>query len=74
MKYLKKSLRESAEKNYVKVGVCKLKIKTYFVIFSNACLMLELLFCNRNVTKLVYPTLLSSNFSALALKLSEHLK
>ena len=38
MKYKnKKIIRESAEKNYVKVRVGKMKTKTYFVIFSNAC-------------------------------------
>ena len=58
----------------VKVGVGKMKTKTYFVFFSNACSILELMFCNQNLTKLVYPTLLSSNCSAKALKLSEHLK
>ena len=36
MKYKNKKLRESAETNYVKVRVGKMKTKTYFVIFSNA--------------------------------------
>ena len=57
-------------KNYVKVGVGKMKAKIYFVIFSNVCSILKPMLCNRNVKKLVYPTLLSSNCSALALKWS----
>ena len=56
------------------VKVCKMNTKTYFVIFSNDCSILELMFCNQKLTKLVYPTLLSSNFSAYTLELSEHLK
>ena len=51
-----------------------MKIKTFFVIFSNARSILKLMLCNRNLTKLVYLTLLSSNRRALALKLSELLK
>ena len=61
-------------KNDVKVGVGKMKTKTYFVIFSNVCSILELMFCNQNLTKLVYQTLLSSDCGVWALKLSEHLK
>ena len=48
--------------------------KTFLVLFSNAFLIFELMLCNRNFTKLVYQTLLSSNCRAWALKLSEHLK
>ena len=51
-------------KNYVKVGVGKMKTKTYFVIFPIGCSNLELMFCNQNLKKIVYPTLLSSNYSA----------
>ena len=43
------------------------------VFFSNACLILELLLCNRNLTKFNIRTLLSSNCRAWALKLNEHL-
>ena len=45
-----------------------------FVVFSNARSILELMLCNRNFTKLVYQTLLSSDCRAWALKLSKHLK
>ena len=44
------------------------------VLFSNACLILELMLCNENLTKFDILTLLSSNCRALALKLSGHLK
>ena len=65
---------EETEKNDVKVGVGKMKTKTYFVVFSNAHSILELMLCNRNLTKLDILTLLSSDCKALALKLSKHLK
>ena len=39
-------------KNDVKVGVCKMKTKTYFVIFSDACSILELMFCRLHYTTL----------------------
>ena len=48
--------------------------KTYYVVFSNACSILELMLCNWNLTKLVYQTLLSSDRRAWALKLSKYLK
>ena len=67
------SKRESAKK-YFKVGNGKIKKKTFFVLFLNACSILELMLCNQNLTKLVYQTLLSSNCWAWALKLSENLK
>ena len=51
-----------------------MKTKTYLVVFSKARSILELMLCNRNLTKLVYQTLLGSDCRALALKLSEHLK
>ena len=61
---LKKSLK-SCGKNEIKVDVDKMKIKkTYFVLFSNARFILELMLSNQNLTKLVYPTLLSLNCSA----------
>ena len=60
------------KKNNVKVGIGKMKTKTFFVLFSNARSILELMLCNRNLTKLVYQILLSSNYRACALKLSEH--
>ena len=61
-------------KNYVKVGVGKMKTKTFFVVISNARSILELMLCNPNLTNLVYQTLLSSDFRACVLKLSEPLK
>ena len=51
-----------------------MKTKTYIVVFSKARSTLELMLCNRNLTNLVYQTLLSSDCRALALKLSKHLK
>ena len=74
MKKKKIWVDEKVQKNYVKVGVGKMKTKTFFVVFSNARSILELMLCNQNLTKLVYPTLLSSDCKAWALKLSEHLK
>ena len=71
------SLEES--KKY-KDGVGKMKTKTYFVVFSNARSVLELMVCNQNLTKfniltkLVHQTWLSSDCRAWALKLSEQLK
>ena len=62
------------QKIMVKVGVCKMKTKTYFVVFSKACSILELMLCNQNLTKLVYQTLLSSDCRAWALRSSENLK
>ena len=67
-------LRWKCKTNLGKDGVGKMKTKTYFVVFSNACSILELMLCNRNLTKLVYQTLLSSDCRAWALKLGEHLK
>ena len=65
MKYFEeKKLLKKCGKNDVKVGVGKMKIKTYFVLFSNAHLILELMLCTPNLTKLVYPTLLSSDCRA----------
>ena len=60
-------------KNYVEVGVGNMKIKTYFVIFSTSRSILELMLCNPNLTKLLYPTL-CLDCRAWALKLSEYLK
>ena len=45
-----------------------------FVLFSNACQILELMRCNLNLPKLDILTWLSSDYRARALKLSEHLK
>ena len=56
-------------KNYVQVGVGKMKTKTNFVIFSNACSVLEIMFCNRNLTNLVYPILLSSKQQRISSKI-----
>ena len=74
MKDLKKKVNERVQKNYVQVGVCKMKTNTYFVIFSNASFILEVMLFNRNLRKLIYQALLSSDCRALALKLSECLK
>ena len=65
---------KKCRKNDVKVGVAKMKTKKYFVIFSIAGSILELILCNRNLTKLVCLSLLSSDCRAWALKLSEYLK
>ena len=51
-----------------------MKTKTLFFVFSNARLILELMLCNPNLKNLVYQTLLTSDFRACALKLSEPLK
>ena len=40
------SLRGSAKKNDVKVGVGRMKTKKKFVLFSNARSILELILCN----------------------------
>ena len=49
-------------------------VMNFFVIFSNACLTFEYLHCNWNLTKLDIQTLISSDCSATAQKLSKHLK
>ena len=67
-------LKKKKQKKYFNVGIGKMKTKTLFVLFSNARSILELMLCNRNLTKLGYQTLLSSNGKAWSLKLSEHLK
>ena len=67
-------VKEKVPKKYFKAGNDKMKSKTFFCPFSNARSILELMLCNRNLTKLVYQTLLSSNGRGLALNLSEHLK
>ena len=61
MKLFFLKLRRNCTKNDVKDGVGKRKTKTYFVVFSNAFSILELMLCNTNLTKLVYQTLLSSD-------------
>ena len=48
----------------LKMELAKGRQKPFFVLFSNACSILEFMLCNRNLTKLVYQTLLSSNCSA----------
>ena len=58
MKYFERKVTEKVRKKNVKVGDMKMKIKTNFVLFSTACSILEPMLCNRNLTKLVYPTLL----------------
>ena len=68
MKWFLFRLKSKCKKSYVKIRVCKINTKkTFFVVlFSNACSILELFLCNQNLTKLVYPTLLSSNCRAWA--------
>ena len=61
---------KKVQTNHGKDGVGKMKTKTYFVVFSKARSILELMLCNWNLTKLVYQTLLSSDCRAWALKLS----
>ena len=51
-----------------------MKTKTYFVIFSNASSILELMLCNGILTKVVYQNSLNSDSKARALKLSECFK
>ena len=68
IKLKKYKLWENSEKNYVKFGVGKMKIKKKrFCPFFKCSL-------NPNITKLVYLNLLSSNYRAWALKMSEYLK
>ena len=65
MKYFEeKKFLKKCGKNYVKGGVGKMKIKTWFVCFSNARSILELMVCNQNLAKLVNPALLSSDCRA----------
>ena len=45
-------VKKKVQKKYPKVGIGKMKTKQLFVLFSNACSILELLLCNRNLTKL----------------------
>ena len=58
LKYIFFEVKEKVPKNYVKAGIVKMKTKKYLVLFSNALLILKLMLCNRNLTKLVYQTLL----------------
>ena len=68
MKYIKKNIYKKTKKmwgkNYPKVGIGKIKIKTWLVCFYKCSLNLELMLCNWNLTKLVYTTLVSSNCRA----------
>ena len=50
-------VKEKVPQKYFKVGIGKMKIKIYFVVFSKARSILELMLCNRNLTKLVNQTL-----------------
>ena len=56
--------KKKIQKNDLKVGIGKMKIKHGLLIFSNARSINELMLCNQNLTKLLYPTLLSSNCRA----------
>ena len=73
MKYFFK-VKENVLKNDGKVWVGKIKTKSFLCRFFNARKILELMLCKRNLTKLLYQTLLISDYRALALKLSEYLK
>ena len=44
-------LKKKVQKNHGKDGVGKMKKKTYFVVLSKARSILELMLCNRNLTK-----------------------
>ena len=66
MKYLKKKLKRKCGKNYFKFELAKWRQKHGLFVFSNACSILELMLCNRNLKNLVYPTRLSSNCRVLA--------
>ena len=75
MKYIQKNYEKVWEKkNDVKVGVAKMRTKTFFFILLNARWILKLMLCNWNLTKLVYLTLLSFDCRAWALKFSELLQ
>ena len=67
-------VKEKVPKNDAWVGVGKMKTKFFFVVFSNDCSILELMFCTQNFKKLLNETLFCYDCRALALKLSEHLK
>ena len=67
------TLKRKCKKYDVKVEVSKMMTNIFLVLFSNACSILEM-HCNRNLTKLVYQTLLCSGCKAWALKLSRYLK
>ena len=52
--------KEKVQQNDVKVRIGKMKTKTFFVLFSNARSILELMLCNRNLTKLGKPSEIKS--------------
>ena len=54
----KKEVKEKVQQNYLKVGIGKMKTKTFFVLFTNARSILEVMLCHWNLTKLVYQTFL----------------
>ena len=56
------------------VGLGKMKTKTWNVLFSNAHSLRGLELSYLNLMEVKYTVLLSSNFRAWAVKLSEHLK
>ena len=70
----KKNLKRKCGKMILKLELAKWRLKHGLLVFPNARSILELMLCNRNLTKLVYPTLLSSDCRAWTLKLSENLK
>ena len=53
-------VKGKVQKKYFKVENGKMKTKTFFGLFFNARSILELMLCNRNLTKLVYQTLVGS--------------
>ena len=61
------------QKKYFKFQLAKWRQKHGLFVFFKYSLNLKLMLCNRNLAKLVYPTLLR-NCRAWAKKLSEHLK
>ena len=54
-------VKKKMKKNHGKNGVGKMKTTKYIVVSSNARSILKLMLCKRNLTKLVYQTLLSSD-------------
>ena len=60
----KKSLGEKAEQIIFSLNLWNEDKKHGMFVISNARSIWELMLCNRNLAKLVYPTLLSSNCRA----------
>ena len=74
MKYKKKVKKRVQKKIILSLNWQNEDKKHGLFVFSNSCSILELMLCNWNLEKLVYPSLLSSICRAWAWKLSEYLK